>query len=385
LIVRPHGLVCSGELRLGLEIEIEKGEIVDIRPHTALPDPFVLSPAFVNAHSHLEYRGMQDRIRAESYWPWLRELTAAKRAEPPDVTRSFAHTAAQENRRTGVALMGEHSDRPVSGEAMAAHGLDGIVFQEVITVGEHDRLQKLDAVRKNAACNRASFPGPVVINPHAYWTVDPETLSEFPKGPLSIHVAESPLERECFACGTGAMAEALAVLGAPVSSRGPTTVYRLDALGLARPGVQFVHCCDLADDEINLLAERGVSVAHCPRSNVRLRCPPAPTREMLDAGLRVGLGMDSAASGGPVDMFAEMRSAMDTAVLRGRPLTAQEVWSMATVQGANTLGRDGWDIQIGSRAPLLKLHIEDATCTEELIARGSPGCVEWLEGDGDGS
>ena len=365
-------------MRVGLEIEIDDGEIVEIRPNRGLADDFVLAPAFVNAHSHLEYRGLQGLVRAESYWPWLRELTAAKSRQPEDAVLEWALVAAGENRATGVALIGEHSDRPVSGLAIERHGLEGIIFQEVITVGEADPHRKLKQVQQRVAKNQAVFRGQVVPSPHAYWTVDEQTLSGFREGPLSVHVAESQLERECFVKGTGAMAEALASWEGPTKDLGLTAVLRLDALGLARPGTQFVHCCDLDDTEIALIAERRVSVAHCPRSNVRLQCPGAPMRELLAAGVQVGLGMDSPASGGPIDMFAEMRAALNVARQRGRPLTPEEVWTMATVSGAASLGRPSWDIEVGSRAPLLKLHIGGAVCTEDLICRGRPDLVEWV-------
>ena len=58
------------------------------------------------------------------------------------------------------------------------------------------------------------------------------------------------------------------------------------------------------------LAEGEVMIAHCPRSNLNLGCPLPDVRRMLDMGLKVGLGMDSPASSGPIDMFAEMRAMM---------------------------------------------------------------------------
>jgi cytosine/adenosine deaminase-related metal-dependent hydrolase len=379
LIVRPTGLVRRGELQIGLEVEITAGVVTDIRPQTGVPDPFILSPAFVNSHSHLEYRGKQGKIAAEGYWEWLRELTQGKTAETIEEVRQWTERAAVENRRTGVALIAEHADRPVVGAAAEKAGLSGRIYQEVLTIGDKDVEAKLRWVRERADLNGRDFGGETVVNPHAYWTVDDETLASFTEGSVSIHVAESELERLCFEKGQGPMAEALARFDPEFKAPGVSTVHLLDRLGLARPGVQFVHCCDLDSGEIELLARRGVSVAHCPRSNRRLQCPIAPVREMLDAGIAVGIGMDSAASGGPIDMFQEMRAAEQASIERGKPLTPEEIWSAATWMGAQSIGYGGWDIEVGASVPLILLHVEGAQCTEDLLHAGSPDCVEWLQ------
>ena len=65
------------------------------------------------------------------------------------------------------------------------------------------------------------------------------------------------------------------------------------------------------EDDIATLAESGAAVAHCPRSNLRLHCGVAPVAELLAAGVTVGLGTDSLGSNDSLDMFAEMRAAVD--------------------------------------------------------------------------
>jgi cytosine/adenosine deaminase-related metal-dependent hydrolase len=144
-----------------------------------------------------------------------------------------------------------------------------------------------------------------------------------------------------------------------------------------------VHCCALEDGDIELIKTRGANVAHCPRSNAALGCPPAPVRELLSAGIKIGLGLDSAASSGPIDMFAEMRAALATSIDRSRPLSGEEVWRMATVIGAQIAAHAGvvapnWNIQPGSSPPLIKIHVPDAYETEQIIERAHPGLVEWV-------
>ncbi len=386
MIVRPYGLVIDGELELGLEVLLDKGQIKEIRPHTGIPENFVVSAAFVNAHSHLEYRGMMGKVQATSYWPWIQEMVAFKKTESEVRVRQNCIAAAHENRRTGVAFVVEHSDRPFAATAMLSAGLDGVIFQETITIGKQEPLERTIAqVRMKATSQAKLWRKPVFLTPHAFHTVDKETLLAFGSSgePISIHVAESVLESQLTRNGEGAIAEYLKQQNLAVQPSGKSIVATLDDLGLVRPGAQFVHCCDMDDADIALLAKRGVAVAHCPRSNTHLASPVAPVRRMCAAGIPVGLGLDSAASSGEIDMFDEMRTALKVSCDRNEPLTPEEVWKMATTEGASSMkfarqDLPNWQIETGSTVPLIKIHIAGATSIDEIILRGSPAKVSWV-------
>lgn len=383
MIVRPYGVVIDGSLELGVELVIGAGHIQEIRPHTGIPDDCVVSSAFVNAHSHLEYRGLQGHMEQADYLPWIREITLKKRQQSPAQVREDCLLAARENRATGVALIGEHSDRPFAGEALRAAGISGVVFQEVITFNEpENRAAKLATVKQNAELTRSQFQ-PVFLSPHAYFTVDRTTLSEMgaAKGPLSIHVAETPMESQFTREGAGPIADLYRSSGMALRPTGVGIVKTLDELGLAHSRAQFIHCCAVTEEEIELMASRGVRVAHCPRSNARLKCPPAPIREMLDAGIKVGLGLDSPASSGPIGMFEEMRAALETSIERRRPLTAEEIWRMATDPSVLPVESPPWGICVGSKAPLIRIHLAGALSTDDLIEGATAAMVEWVEQD----
>lgn len=366
-LVRPYGIVVDGRLELGLEVIVEDGRVKAIRPHTGLPEPFILSNAFWNAHSHLEYRGLLGVIHETGYWNWIREITRRKSTQGAEEIVSDCKVAARENHQSGVWFIDEHSDRIGAAEAMTAVGLIGAIFQEVITFFERESPEdKLEAIRKKAEANRKAFDGPVYLNPHAYQTVDEATLMSFAGKPISIHVAETELENSLTQWGSGEIADFYRSAGYEVRASGQSVVQTLDSLGLAHDKAQFVHCCAVSEADIQLMAERKVRVAHCPRSNTALGCPPAPIREMLDAGIAVGLGMDSAASSGAIDFFEEMRSALATSLLRGGPISAEEVWRMAT--GPTAL----------EQAPLIKIGVEGCLCTEDILGRATRNDVEWL-------
>lgn len=381
VIVRPYGIIIDGALELGLEIELHDGKVEAIRPHTGIPENYVLSPAFVNAHSHLEYRALQGRVGEKEWWPWIRQLTRRKAEELPEDVRSAALLAAKENRRTGVAWIGEHADRPYAGEALATAGVGGVIFQEVITFFESaSPEQKLREVAERAESQRQAFQGDVWTNPHALYTVDRDTLRTFGQSglPMSLHLAESMDEREFFQRGQGPIADFYKRFDVPFAPSGGSAYATAKELGLVRMGVQLVHACDLDDAEIADLASSGATVAHCPRSNMALGCPEAKVREMIDAGISVGLGMDSPASSGPIDMFAEMRAALHVSTARGAPITPEEAWRMATQDGASSLGKLDWMLKLGAETPLIKIEVPGAWAVGDLIERGSPEAVAWV-------
>ncbi len=384
-LIRPYGIVVDGGLELGHEFVVENGRVVEVRPHSGIPEPYVVSVPFVNAHSHLEYRGLLGAIEETEFWPWIREITRLKPLQSMESVEADTFRAAEENRRTGVALIGEHSDRPYAGGALRKNDIGGWLFQELITLFERESPEaKRRCVAERLAENLVGAPaaGHIqgVVSPHALYTVDQDTLRDFGEGGarFSIHLAESPAESQLTRDGSGPIAEFYRSVGAPLLPTGESAFGRAKGLGLVRQGAQLVHCCDLSTDDVEDLARSRATVAHCPRSNAALGCPIAPIREMLDAGVQVGLGLDSPASSGPIDFFAEMRAAASAAKKRGRPISFEDIWRMSTSMGARSLWREDWDLRVGWQGPLIAVHVDGAHRIEDVILGGTPESVEWL-------
>jgi cytosine/adenosine deaminase-related metal-dependent hydrolase len=123
----------------------------------------------------------------------------------------------------------------------------------------------------------------------------------------------------------------------------------LEQLGWLDGDVWCAHCVHLDDGDIARFAETGTGVAHCPTSNLRLGAGVAPVRPFLDAGVRVGLGVDGSASNERGDLFLEVKQALLVARGRGGPeaLTAREALRLGTRGGASVLARG----DIGSLEP----------------------------------
>lgn len=383
MIIRPDAvLLSSGEIIPDVEVCILEGTIDRIRPWTrAARDEsgLLLSCAFVNAHSHLEYYDLIGRVEADEYWAWIQQIIQIKPTRPMHQVAEAATIAAHANRATGVSAIGEHSDWPVSGEAMRTAGIGGRIFQEVITMREWaDPAEKLARVAEAAALSANASGLPVHLAPHTPFTVHPHTLAAiFQSGsPTSIHVAESRYEREFFERGEGPIASMYRQLGVTFEPPGCSSVAFVASLGGLTASTQIVHACDVDEEDVWRIGTAHCKIAHCPRSNLALGCPPAPIRELQAAGATVGLGMDSAASSGPIDMFAEMRAAIQVADGRGDVLPPESVWRMATTDAALSIFLDRhWEIAEGGQPDLMLLDTERWTRLSEIIENCGPKSV----------
>jgi 5-methylthioadenosine/S-adenosylhomocysteine deaminase len=197
----------------------------------------------------------------------------------------------------------------------------------------------------------------ITVDPHAVYTCSPALLQHLKKvadqhdALYVIHLSET--KDEVAGC---------------VKQYGVRPVGHLDQLGLLDGRVVADHCVELTSEEIELLARRGVRVAHCPESNLKLASGIAPVPELLAAGAIVGLGTDGAASNNDVDMFGEMDTAAKIhKVQRLDPtvMSAESVLRMATRGGAQVLGADTkiGSLEVGKKADLIVLDLDQPHLT----------------------
>jgi 5-methylthioadenosine/S-adenosylhomocysteine deaminase len=191
----------------------------------------------------------------------------------------------------------------------------------------------------------------VTIDPHAVYTCSPELLCSLKEMAVKhdlqyiIHLSENRDE-----------------VGQIIERYGMSPVEHMHALGLLDERVVAAHCVVLTDSEISLLAARGVKVAHCPESNMKLASGVAPIPDLLRSGVTVGLGTDGSASNNDVDLFGEAATAAKlhkVSCLDPTVMTAEETLHMATMGGADVLGAtaDIGSIEVGKKADIIMLDM----------------------------
>ena len=336
-------------------VAVADGRIVAVGPAADLEgerrrfDDAVIVPAFVNAHSHLEYAvyaGFGDTL---SFAPWI-ALHIQRKARLLDGDAvAIARLGAAECLRSGIGTIADASFTGAAAPACDELGLRALVALEVFGADPDAALERFESLRE-AIEGSLSDRVRLGVSPHAPYSVSADVYAACAGLglPVVTHFAESEAEQEWLLHGTGLMAEAPRRAGRPGRRNGDPPPR---GTGPARPHCPRRTLRPRGADEIALLAEHDVAVAHCPRSNAILGCGAAPLAEMRAAGVRVGLGTDSPASTPSFDLFEEMRTAVYTARVRERradALTANSALELATLGSARALGLD---TETGSLAP----------------------------------
>ncbi len=371
-------------------VAVEDGRIVGVGPAAELAGErrtfadSVIVPAFTNAHSHLEYAVYAGFGDGFAFPPWIDlHVTRKRRLREGDAV-AIAELGAAECLRSGIATIGDASFTGATAIACARLGLSGIVYLEVFGDEPDAALERFAQLRESVA-GALSDRLAVGVSPHAPYTTSLEVYEACAELglPLATHLAESEAEQEWLLHGTGTMSAAAELLVAPA---GKTGVRMLADRGLLGPGVAAAHCVHVDAEEIALLAERRVAVAHCPRSNAILGCGAAPLAGLREAGALVGLGTDSPASTPSFDMFEEMRTAVYMARARERrpdALSASEALELATLGAARALGleEETGSLAAGKRADLAVVSLADSPFlpweepTTAVVFGGSPDRV----------
>ncbi len=323
----------------------------------------VVLPGLVNTHTHAPmvlYRGLADDLPLKA---WLEQyiFPAEARTVTPAFVRVGTALAALEFIQSGTTTFADmYYFEDTIAEVAKAAGLRGVLGQTIIRFPAPDAKtpeEGLARARRFIETWRGDERMVPAVAPHALYTLDEATLraardlAQDYKVPLLMHVAETRDEVQ------------------EVEQRyGRSPVAALDRLGVLSPRVVAAHAVWVSDEEIGLLARRGVGVAHNPESNMKLASGTAPVPRMLAAGVAVGLGTDGAASNNDLDMFEAMRQAAllhKLATGDPRTLPAPVVLEMATLGGARVLGlsdRIG-SLEAGKRADLITVSMRGARQT----------------------
>ena len=341
--VEPAGLVLANHA-----VAVTDGRIVDLLPADEARRKFaagallerpdhVLIPGLVNAHTHAAmtlFRGLADDLPLER---WLKQAIwpTEKRWAGPEMVRDGTRLAIAEMLLGGCTCF---SDQYYFPEIVAETAVDmhmrAMIGTPVIEAPTQWAESATECLNKGADLVHDPYADHPLVSscfaPHSTASVSDKSFSELRvladqlDKPVQIHLHESAAE-----------------IRASLAETGMRPIERLARLGLLNSSLVAVHAVHVNADEIQHFADSGVSVAHCPRSNLKLADGVAPVHELLDAGITVGLGTDGAASNNLLDMLGEMRTAAQLAKVRAEDasaLPAAIALRMATLEGARALG-----------------------------------------------
>jgi 5-methylthioadenosine/S-adenosylhomocysteine deaminase len=327
--------------------------------------PGILTPGLVNTHSHAPmalFRGQGEGLPLDR---WLREVMWPREARltPEDVEVAMTAASAEMlgNGITTSVEMYFHPERIAA--AVGVTGARAIIATPLIPLPGmppvEEQLRTAVGLAEAVPADGAVEYG---IGPHAAYTVPLPVLRDAARAArehgllLHLHVAETASE------GAGLLAEH----GRSV----PGLLAEHDILG---GRVLAAHCVHMDDGDLALWQEYDVAVAHCPASNAKLASGTARLREMLERGIRVGLGTDGPASNDGLDLLADARLAAMLARLSAADataLSAAEAFWLATGAAADAVGRpDLGQLTVGRRADLV--HVDTRDLLFEPV--GDPG------------
>ena len=348
-------------------------------------------PGLINTHTHLSmtmFRGFADDMLLQD---WLQKKIWPLEAKHTDETCYFgALLGSAEMIMSGTtSFVDMYFHMEAVAKAVGESGLRGFLsygivdqFDQAKARLERENTRKFFEHVQALGNPRIRF----ALGPHAPYTCSEETLlwakdfAEKNGAIIHIHIAETRREQADFQ-----------------KQHGMRVVEYLDKIGALSKNMLAAHCVWLTKSEVELLAKAGVSVAHCPVSNMKLASGGvAPLPEMFDRGIAVGLGTDGASSNNTLDMFETMKvCALLHKAHRWDPtvLNAQKVLDLATIGGARALGveREIGSIEIGKRADIIlingkrpnmmPIHGRD-TVVSDLVYSVSSGNVDTTIVDG---
>lgn len=314
-------------------------------------------PGLINCHTHAAmalFRGIAEDKELDA---WLRETIWPLEAKlkPQDIYYGTLLGCIEMIKSGTTCFSDMYFHENMVAKAVIETGLRCVLSPGIIEAGR----KILGRILLRGAVNIIKEYGKladgrlsVMFGPHTVYTCSPQLLKrigeESVKFNVGVHIHLAETES-----GTATIRKLY----------GKSEVELLGELGLLSPRLLAAHCVHLSDADINLMAKHDVKVSYNPTSNMKLASGISRIKDLLDAGITVGLGTDGPASNNSLDMFETMKiAALLQKVKYGDPrvMPAKKIVEMATIEGARALGLDGLigSLEVGKRADLILVDVK---------------------------
>ncbi|HET9483660.1 MAG TPA: TRZ/ATZ family hydrolase [Xanthomonadales bacterium] len=363
--VEPHARVLAEHA-----VAIDAGRIVAVLPRAEAAQSFqprtrevfegrALLPGLVNSHTHNPMtlmRGLADDLPLMA---WLNDRLwpAEARVVGPEFVRDGIELAVAEMLRGGTTSCNENYFFPdVAAATYRRLGFRAVVGLPVIEFPTAWAASVDEYFEKGLAVHDSLRNEPLIgtaFAPHAPYTVGDDSfrrirmLADQLDIPVHLHLHETAQEVEDARRDHNARPFA-----------------RMQGLGIVDRSLIAVHMTQLTDAEIEAGARAGITVVHCPESNLKLASGFCPVAKLVAAGINVALGTDGCASNNDLDMFGEMRTAALVAKAVAQDATvvdAPTALRMATLNGARAMGLESriGSLEPGKEADIIAVHLDE--------------------------
>ncbi len=357
-----------GKIYTDHSLAISNSKIIDILPTTEANKKYqpqnkielgdhALIPGLINCHTHAAMsllKGFADDLPLVEWlnnhiWP------AEGKHVSHDFVKDGSEIAMAEMLKSGTTTFNDMYFFPEATAQIASDigirasiGLIALEFPSAYAQNADEYIAKglklFDKYKSNPLIS-------MMFSPHAPYTVSPETLKRIKtladelELNIQMHIHETAFETEQSEKENG---------GRPIAN--------LDDIGFISSELIAVHMTQLNDEEIDLLAEKNVSVAHCPESNLKLASGFCPIAKLINKNINVCLGTDGSASNNDLDMLGEMKTAALLAKgVSGKAdaVPAETALQIATINGAKALGLadEIGSLEIGKQADITAINL----------------------------
>ncbi len=346
-----------------------------------------LMPGFVDLHTRLEKTVLRGLVADQPYARWiLSVIEKSTRMENADWYDS-AVVGGLDALASGITTVCDITASGAVLKATLALGLRSVIYREVGAMDKMRVSYAMHSAERDIADWRDRTAGTNVsvgIAPAAIYANHPQVfgmVSELACEedlPVAMRLAGSREEFNFVMRGSSMFA----VDNMDVETRGYVEIppwlpfgvtpvrYALNWGAFDAPNVLMIHAVHIDDDDIRKLVEKGVAICTCPRANAQLGMGVAPLSELIQAGLRIGLGTDSPAATESTDMLSEMRTGLLLHRARDtrRFLDAATMLEMATIGGARALKMEDeiGSLEIGKRADIIAIDLSSSHQTPEV-------------------
>ncbi len=351
-----------------LKTKYPEAEIIETEPNS------VIYPGFINTHVHLEFSANKTSLKYGSFMPWLDTVIEHREDLVGSCDNAMMLKECESMLHSGVTTFGAISSFGNELEACEKTPQRVVFFNELI--GSNAQYADMlygdfsERVKASQSCEAESFITPAVAI-HSPYSVHPIILQKAVnvakqnKLPLSAHFLESQAEREWLEHGEG---ELKGFFEKFFNTSTPVTNIEEFMFAFDSYPTHFTHAVQATKEELEHLASKGHSIAHCPRSNRYLGCGRLPIETLDKLNMPYSLATDGLSSNDSLNIFDELRAAI--MLHHQAPVLAlsNRLIKSVTSDAADILGLDCGKIEVGKLADFAVVTLREAPKREEEIA-----------------